>query len=133
MKVTSGYAGGQVKDPTYEQVSAGGTGHRESVEILYDPRQIGYAKLLDVFWHNVDPTNDSGQFCDQGPQYRSAIFYHDDEQKAAAEASKAERDRSGRYRRPIVTEITPASQFYEAEDYHQQYLEKRGLASCHIG
>jgi len=100
---------------------------------MYDPARLTYDDLLTVFWENHDPTTLNRQGPDVGVQYRSAIFYHDDEQKAAAEASKAERDRSGRYRRPIVTEITPASQFYEAEDYHQQYLEKRGLASCHIG
>ena len=120
VKVTSGYAGGQVKDPTYEQVSAGGTGHRESVEILYDPRQISYAKLLDVFWHNVDPTNDIGQFCDQGPQYRSGIFYHDAEQKRLADASKAALQK----RMKVYTDVLPAGDFYAAEEYHQDYYKK---------
>jgi peptide-methionine (S)-S-oxide reductase len=120
VKVTSGYAGGKRKDPTYEQVSAGGTGHRESVEILYDPRQIGYAKLLDVFWHNVDPTNNHGQFCDEGEQYRSAIFYHDAEQKRLAEASKTALEK----RMKVYTDVLPAGDFYAAEEYHQDYYKK---------
>ncbi len=120
VKVTSGYAGGQTKDPTYEEVSAGATGHRESVEILYDPRQITYAKLLDVFWHNVDPTNNIGQFCDQGPQYRSAIFYHDAEQKRLAGASKAALQK----RMKVYTDVLPAGYFYAAEEYHQDYYKK---------
>jgi peptide-methionine (S)-S-oxide reductase len=128
-----GYLGGTMENPTYKDVCSGRTGHAEAVEVTYDPARLTYDDLLTVFWENHDPTTLNRQGPDVGVQYRSAIFYHDDEQKAAAEASKAERDRSGRYRRPIVTEITPASQFYEAEDYHQQYLEKRGLASCHIG
>ena len=128
-----GYLGGTMENPTYKDVCSGRTGHAEVVEATYDPARLTYDDLLTVFWENHDPTTLNRQGPDVGVQYRSAIFYHDDEQKAAAEASKAERDRSGRYRRPIVTEITPASQFYEAEDYHQQYLEKRGLASCHIG
>jgi peptide-methionine (S)-S-oxide reductase len=128
-----GYLGGTMENPTYKDVCSGRTGHAEVVEVTYDPARLSYDDLLTVFWENHDPTTLNRQGPDVGVQYRSAIFYHDDEQKAAAEASKAERDRSGRYRRPIVTEITPASQFYEAEDYHQQYLEKRGLASCHIG
>lgn len=128
-----GYLGGTMENPTYKDVCSGRTGHAEVVEVTYDPERISYDDLLTVFWENHDPTTLNRQGPDVGVQYRSAIFYHDDEQKAAAEASKAERDRSGRYRRPIVTEITPASTFYEAEDYHQQYLEKRGLASCHIG
>jgi peptide-methionine (S)-S-oxide reductase len=128
-----GYLGGTMENPTYKDVCSGRTGHAEVVEVTYDPARLTYDDLLTVFWENHDPTTLNRQGPDVGVQYRSAIFYHDDEQKGAAEASKAERDRSGRYRRPIVTEITPASQFYEAEDYHQQYLEKRGLASCHIG
>jgi peptide-methionine (S)-S-oxide reductase len=128
-----GYLGGTMENPTYKDVCSGRTGHAEVVEVTYDPARLTYDDLLTVFWENHDPTTLNRQGPDVGVQYRSAIFYHDDQQKAAAEASKAERDRSGRYRRPIVTEITPASQFYEAEDYHQQYLEKRGLASCHIG
>ena len=128
-----GYLGGTMENPTYKDVCSGRTGHAEVVEVTYDPERISYDDLLTVFWENHDPTTLNRQGPDVGVQYRSAIFYHDDAQKAAAEASKAERDRSGKYRRPIVTEITPASTFYEAEDYHQQYLEKRGLASCHIG
>jgi peptide-methionine (S)-S-oxide reductase len=128
-----GYLGGTMENPTYRDVCSGRTGHAEVVEVKYDPSRLSYDDLLTVFWENHDPTTLNRQGPDVGEQYRSAIFYHDDEQKAAAEASKEERDRSGKYRRPIVTEITPTSAFYEAEDYHQQYLEKRGLASCHIG
>ena len=128
-----GYLGGTMENPTYRDVCSGRTGHAEVVEVTYDPSRLSYDDLLTVFWENHDPTTLNRQGPDVGVQYRSAIFYHDDEQRKAAEASKEERDKSGRYRRPIVTEITPASTFYEAEDYHQQYLEKRGLASCHIG
>ena len=128
-----GYLGGTMQNPTYRDVCSGRTGHAEVVEVTYDPARLTYDDLLTVFWENHDPTTLNRQGPDVGAQYRSAIFYHDDEQKKAAEASKEERDRSGKYRRPIVTEITPTSAFYEAEDYHQQYLEKRGLASCHIG
>jgi peptide-methionine (S)-S-oxide reductase len=128
-----GYLGGTMDNPTYRDVCSGRTGHAEVVEVAYDPARITYDDLLTVFWENHDPTTLNRQGPDVGVQYRSAIFYEDEEQKAAAIASKEERDRSGKYRRPIVTEITPASTFYPAEDYHQQYLEKRGLASCHIG
>ena len=128
-----GYLGGTMQNPTYRDVCSGRTGHAEVVEVAYDPTRLTYDDLLTVFWENHDPTTLNRQGPDVGEQYRSAIFYHDDGQKAAAEASKEERDRSGRSRRPIATEITPTSTFYEAEDYHQQYLEKRGLASCHIG
>ncbi len=128
-----GYLGGTMQNPTYRDVCSGRTGHAEVVEVSYDPARLTYDDLLTVFWENHDPTTLNRQGPDVGEQYRSAIFYHDDEQKAAAEASKQERERSARYRRPIVTEITPATTFYEAEDYHQQYLEKRGQASCHIG
>lgn len=128
-----GYLGGTMQNPTYRDVCSGRTGHAEVVEVAYDPARLTYDDLLTVFWENHDPTTLNRQGPDVGEQYRSAIFYHDDEQKTAAETSKDERDRSGRYRRPIVTEITPTSTFYEAEDYHQQYLEKRGLATCHIG
>ena len=128
-----GYLGGTMENPTYRDVCTGSTGHAEVVAVTYDPSRVTYDDLLTVFWENHDPTTLNRQGPDVGVQYRSAIFYHDDEQMKAAEASKEERDKSGRYRRPIVTEITPASTFYEAEDYHQQYLEKRGLASCHIG
>lgn len=128
-----GYLGGTMENPTYRDVCSGRTGHAEVVEVTYDPARLTYDDLLTVFWENHDPTTLNRQGPDVGEQYRSAIFYHDDEQKRAAESSKLEREKSGKYRRPIVTEITPASAFYEAEDYHQQYLEKRGLASCHIG
>jgi len=128
-----GYLGGTMQNPTYRDVCSGRTGHAEVVEVSYDPARLTYDDLLTVFWENHDPTTLNRQGPDVGEQYRSAIFCHDDEQKAAAEASKQERERSARYRRPIVTEITPATTFYEAEDYHQQYLEKRGQASCHIG
>ena len=127
-----GYLGGTMENPTYKDVCSGRTGHAEVVEVVYDPERLSYDDLLTVFWDNHNPTTLNRQGPDVGTQYRSAIFYHDEEQKAAAEASKEEREKSGRYRDPIVTEITPASAFYEAEDYHQQYLEKRGLASCHI-
>jgi peptide-methionine (S)-S-oxide reductase len=125
--VTVGYTGGTKSNPTYEQVSAGATGHAESVELKYDPGKIGYAKLLDVFWHNIDPVTPNAQFCDHGNQYRSAIFYHDAEQKRLAEASKAELEKSGRFKQPIVTEIVPASTFWPAEDYHQHYYSKNPL------
>jgi peptide-methionine (S)-S-oxide reductase len=127
-----GYLGGTMENPTYRDVCSGQTGHAEVVEVTYDSDRLTYEDMLTVFWDNHNPTTLNRQGPDIGTQYRSAIFYHDDEQKAAAIASKEERDRSGKYRNPIVTEITPASAFYEAEDYHQQYLEKRGLSSCHI-
>jgi peptide-methionine (S)-S-oxide reductase len=128
-----GYLGGTYENPTYHDVCTGRTGHAEVVQVDYDPSRITYDDLLTVFWENHDPTTLNRQGPDVGTQYRSAIFYHDDEQKDAAIKSKEERERSGRYKRPIVTEITPATEFYMAEDYHQQYLEKRGLSSCHIG
>jgi peptide-methionine (S)-S-oxide reductase len=128
-----GYLGGTLNNPTYHDVCSGRTGHAEVVQVEYDPSRITYDDLLTVFWENHDPTTLNRQGPDIGTQYRSAIFYHDDQQKEAAIKSKEERERSGRYRRPIVTEITPATEFYMAEDYHQQYLEKRGLSSCHIG
>jgi peptide-methionine (S)-S-oxide reductase len=128
-----GYLGGTLENPTYHDVCTGRTGHAEVVQVDYDPSRISYDDLLTVFWENHDPTTLNRQGPDVGTQYRSAIFYHDEGQKEAAIKSKEERDRSGRYRRPIVTEITPATEFYMAEDYHQQYLEKRGLSSCHIG
>jgi peptide-methionine (S)-S-oxide reductase len=128
-----GYLGGTLENPSYHDVCTGRTGHAEVVQVDYDPSRITYDDLLTVFWENHDPTTLNRQGPDIGTQYRSAIFYHDDEQKEAAIKSKEERERSGRYRKPIVTEITPATEFYMAEDYHQQYLEKRGLSSCHIG
>ena len=128
-----GYLGGTLDNPTYYDVCSGRTGHAEVVEVTYDPSRLTYDDLLTVFWENHDPTTLNRQGPDVGTQYRSAIFYHDEDQKETAIRSKEERNRSGKYRRPIVTEITPATEFYMAEDYHQQYLEKRGLSSCHIG
>jgi peptide-methionine (S)-S-oxide reductase len=127
-----GYLGGTMENPTYRDVCSGRTGHAEVVEVTYDSDRLTYDDMLTVFWDNHNPTTLNRQGPDIGTQYRSAIFYHDEEQKKAALESKEERENSGRYRSPIVTEITPASAFYEAEDYHQQYLEKRGLSSCHI-
>jgi methionine-S-sulfoxide reductase len=124
VSTTVGYTGGHVGNPTYEDVCAGNTGHAEAIEILYDPSQIAYAELLNVFWRNIDPTTLNRQFADVGTQYRTAIFYHSEEQKQSAESSKEEMERSGIYEDPIVTEITPASTFYKAEDYHQKYYEK---------
>jgi len=122
--VVSGYTGGYKKNPTYEEVSSGSTGHAESVEITYDPAVIGYRKLLDVFWHNIDPTVKDRQFCDVGSQYRTAIYYHSAEQKRLAEVSKKVLEESKRFRGPIYTEITAAATFYPAEEYHQRYYQK---------
>lgn len=130
--VTVGYLGGTMANPTYKDVCTGRTGHAEVVQVEFDPAEVTYEKLLDVFWENHNPTTLNRQGPDVGTQYRSAIFYHSDEQKRIAEASKARQTESRKFSRPIVTEITPASDFYKAEDYHQRYLEKRGLASCHI-
>ena len=127
-----GYAGGQTEKPSYRDVCSDHTGHAEVVEVVFDPTKTSYADLLNVFWENHDPTTLNRQGPDVGTQYRSAIFFHSPEQKRAAEESKASLEAAGRFRRPIVTQIEPASTFWEAEDYHQQYLEKRGLASCHI-
>ena len=127
-----GYTGGRVKDPSYEQVCTDRTGHAEAVEVEYDPAKVTYEDLLKVFWECHDPTMLNRQGPDFGTQYRSAIFCHTPEQRAAAMASKETLEKNGRYKRPIVTEITPAAEFYRAEEYHQQYLEKRGLGSCHI-
>jgi peptide-methionine (S)-S-oxide reductase len=124
ISTTSGYTGGQVPNPTYRQVSAGGTGHAEAVKIVYDPAQVSYEKLLQVFWHNIDPLAKDRQFCDSGDQYRSAIFVHDAEQRRAAEASKKAIEASGRFKQPIQTQIVDAGAFYEAEDYHQDYYLK---------
>ncbi|HEV7502367.1 MAG TPA: peptide-methionine (S)-S-oxide reductase MsrA [Vicinamibacteria bacterium] len=124
VSTTSGYTGGSVKRPTYEQVSSGATGHAESIEVRYDPQKVTYAQLLEVFWHNVDPTDGSGQFCDRGNQYRSEIFYHDDEQRQLAEQSKKELEASGRLKKKVVTSIVAATDFYAAEDYHQDYYLK---------
>ncbi len=130
--VLVGYLGGTLANPTYRDVCTGRTGHAEVVQVKYDPAEVSYDKLLDVFWENHNPTTLNRQGPDVGTQYRSAIFYHTPEQKRAAEESKASLEASGRFRRPVVTEITEASTFYPAEDYHQRYLEKRGLASCHV-
>lgn len=127
-----GYTGGQLPNPTYEQVCSDTTGHAEAVEVEYDPSRVSYGELLNVFWENHDPTQRNRQGPDVGSQYRSAIFWHDDEQRRAAEESRATEEASGRHARPVVTEIVQAVPFYEAEDYHQQYLEKRGLATCRI-
>jgi len=125
--VTSGYTGGQKLNPTYQEVSAGTTGHAEAVEIIYDPAIISYKKLLDTFWHNIDPIAVNSQFCDNGNQYRSAIFFHNAEQARLAKESKSAIDKSGRFRVPVATEITAASQFYPAEAYHQDYYKKNPL------
>ena len=129
---TVGYTGGTKKDPSYQDVCTGTTGHAEAVEVEFDPKQVSYDQLLSVFWQSHDPTTLNRQGPDHGTQYRSAIFYEDAEQEAAARRSKAELEKSGLFKRPIVTEIKPASEFYRAEDYHQQYFEKRGIKSCHI-
>ena len=124
ISTTSGYTGGTKTNPTYEQVSAGSTGHAEAVQVTYDPKKVSYEKLLDVFWHNIDPTQKDAQFCDHGTQYRSGIFYHDADQKRLAEASKAALDKSKPFKGAIVTEITQAATFYPAEEYHQDYYLK---------
>ena len=125
--VVSGYTGGATERPTYEQVSAGATGHAEAVEITYDPNKITFERLLDVFWHNIDPVTANQQFCDHDTQYRSAIFYHDERQRQLAEASRAALEAEKRFSQPIVTEIVPATSFYPAEDYHQHYYSKNPL------
>lgn len=122
---TSGYAGGEIAHPSYEQVSTGQTGHAEVVRVIYDADVVGYDELLDVFWRNVDPLTPNRQFCDAGPQYRSAIFYRNEEQRRLAEASKTAIEESGRFEKPVVTEVTAATDFYPAEEYHQDYYEKR--------
>jgi peptide-methionine (S)-S-oxide reductase len=127
ISTTSGFAGGHTVNPTYEQVSAGGTGYAESVKVEYDPKQVTYTKLLDYFWHNIDPTTPDAQFCDHGHQYRSAIFYLNDEQKRLALASKAALEKSKPFKEPIVTEIVPAGKFYPAEDYHQNFYERNPI------
>lgn len=127
-----GYEGGAVENPTYKQVCTDLTGHAEVVQVEYDPARVSYEQLLDLFWANHDPTQLNRQGPDIGTQYRSVIFYHSPEQQAAAEASKQQQEASGHYRRPIVTQIVPAETFYRAEEYHQQYLAKRGLKGCGI-
>ncbi|HUJ49949.1 MAG TPA: peptide-methionine (S)-S-oxide reductase MsrA [Bryobacteraceae bacterium] len=127
-----GYMGGTLADPTYQDVCTDRTGHAEVVQVEFDPAQVSYQDLLRVFWENHDPTTLNRQGPDVGTQYRSVIFFHTPEQEAAAQASKDALAKSGAYRRPIVTEIQPAANFWKAEEYHQQYLEKRGLAHCHL-
>ncbi len=127
-----GYIGGKTESPTYKEVCTDRTGHAEAVEVTYDPAKISYNNLLKIFWENHDPTQLNRQGPDWGTQYRSAIFYHSPEQQAAAQASKEALEKSHRYSKPIVTQMVPAETFYQAEDYHQQYLEKKGLASCHM-
>ena len=127
-----GYEGGALENPTYKEVCTDETGHAEVVQVIFDPVQVSYDTLLNAFWENHNPTTLNSQGPDFGSQYRSAIFYHSPEQQAAAQASKAAQDKSGHFKRPIVTEIVPAQTFYRAEEYHQQYLEKRGLSHCHI-
>jgi peptide-methionine (S)-S-oxide reductase len=127
-----GYTGGQTSNPTYKEVCTDRTGHAEAVEVTYDPAKLAYEKLLEVFWENHDPTQVNRQGPDYGSQYRTAIFFTTPEQETAARASKEALEKSHRFSKPIATQIVPAVTFYEAEDYHQQYLEKKGLASCHI-
>ncbi len=127
LTVTSGYTGGEVANPTYKQVSAGGTGHTEAIRVVYDPSVVTYDELLEVFWHNIDPTVVDRQFCDRGNQYRSGVFYHDDGQREAAERSRAELEQTKPFSGPIVTEITAATAFYPAEAYHQDYAKKNPL------
>ena len=124
LSTTSGYTGGHLDNPSYEQVSSGRTGHTEAVEIVYDPAKVSYEKLLEVFWVNIDPTDAKGQFCDRGSQYRSGIFYNSEEQRQLAEASKKKIDASGRLPKTVVTEVTEATTFYRAEEYHQDYYQR---------
>lgn len=127
VSVTSGYTGGQKKNPTYQEVSAGGTGHAESVQVVYDPAKIGYEKLLERYWHNIDPTVKDRQFCDVGNQYRSAIFYHNEEQHRLAAQSRKALEMNRPFKGPVVTEIVAAIQFYPAEEYHQHYYKKNPI------
>lgn len=127
-----GYTGGTAVNPTYEQVCSGATGHAEAVQVEYDPEIVSYGQLLEVFWGCHDPTTHNRQGPDVGSQYRSAIFFHDEEQEQAARSSKEELDRSGRFPSPIVTEVVPASTYFRAEAYHQQYLATRGRGSCRL-
>jgi len=127
ISTTSGYTGGGQKNPTYEQVSAGGTGHAESVRVVYDPAKVTFERLLEIFWHNIDPLARDRQFCDAGNQYRSAIFYHDEAQRKAAEASKSVLEASGKLKGPIATQIVAAGEFWPAEEYHQNYYMKNPI------
>ena len=124
VEVTAGYAGGTTVDPTYKDVGTGSTGHAESVEVTFDPARVSYERLLDVYWHHIDPLTPNAAFCDHGPQYRSIIFYHDAAQQRAAEASKRALDESHRFATPIVTAIQPATRFYLAKEYHQRFYRK---------
>lgn len=127
IETLAGYTGGHKSDPTYNDVCSGRTGHLEAVQLRYDSRQISYTELIDIFWHHVDPTDASGQFADRGAQYRTAIFYYDERQKLIAEKARLELERSGRFERPIATEIRQAQQFYQAEPHHQTYYKKNPL------
>lgn len=127
VSTTVGYTGGNRKNPTYEQVSSGGTGHTEAIQIIYNPNKVTYPQLLDVFWRNIDPTAPDRQFCDKGSQYRAAIFFHDEAEKQLAEESKQVLERSGQFNVPVVTEIVPTSPFYPAESYHQDYYRKNPI------
>jgi peptide-methionine (S)-S-oxide reductase len=127
ISVTSGYTGGHKKNPTYEEVSAGWTGHAESVRVVYDPAKVSYEKLLTVYWHNIDPTSIDRQFCDSGNQYRTAIFYHNEEQHKLALQSKALLEKNKTFKEPVVTEIVQATEFYPAEEYHQHYYKKNPI------
>ena len=127
ISTTSGYIGGKVANPTYKQVSSGKTGHVEAVQVRFDPSKTNFARLLDAFWPTIDPLTPNAQFCDSGSQYRSVIFYHNEKQKEQAEASKARLESSGRFNQPIVTEILPTTQFYPAEEYHQDFYIKNPI------
>jgi len=127
VEAVSGYTGGTKENPTYEEVSTGKTGHLEAVQVTYDPSKVTYSDLLDIFWRQIDPTDGGGQFADRGSQYRTAVFYHTDEQRRIAEESKLALERSGRFDRPVATEIRPAVTFYKAEEYHQDYYEKNAV------
>jgi len=124
VSTTVGYTGGYKENPTYQEVSTGGTGHAEAIQVVYDPNKIDYSRLLEVFWRNVDPFDAGGQFCDRGNQYRTAIFYHSEEQKMLAEKSKEQLEKTGNPKQPVATEIVPAGTFFPAEDYHQDYYRK---------
>lgn len=127
ISTTSGFMGGHVKNPSYDQVSTGGTGHNEVVQVVYDPKKVAYAQLLDAFWHNIDPTQFNGQFCDHGSQYRSEIYYHDEDQRKAAEASRAALMKNKPFKGEIRTLIARATEFYPAEEYHQDYYKKNPI------
>jgi methionine-S-sulfoxide reductase len=125
VKTTAGYTGGRTKNPTYEEVCGGGTGHLEAVEVVFDPTQVSYDQILDAFWRSIDPTDPGGQFGDRGEQYQTAIFYHDEAQKRAAEASKKRLEASGVFNKPVAVQLRPAAPFYPAEEHHQKYYCKR--------